>query len=123
MNERIKIAEKNGIVNYNIGSDEELGIIDKNASVSMNYWGFTPRLFTYLKAGFIDFLNSEGHELKSEYLIPSVVNNLIEGGKEDVHVLSTNSTWFGVTYKEDKPLVIMQIQNLIRSGIYPDKLF
>ena len=43
--------------------------------------------------------------------------------KEDVHILSTNSTWFGVTYKEDKPLVIMQIQNLIKSGIYPDKLF
>ena len=52
-----------------------------------------------------------------------MVNNLIKEGKESVDVLSTNSTWFGVTYKEDKPRVIMQIQNLIRSGIYPDKLF
>ena len=118
------VSETHGILKAEKSIISEQNIkLNMDSPVSMNYWGFTPRLFAYLESGFIDFLNSEGHELKSEYLIPSVVNNLIEEGKEDVHVLSTNSTWFGVTYKEDKPLVIMQIQNLIRSGIYPDKLF
>ena len=118
------VSETHGILKAEKSIISEQNIkLNMDSPVSMNYWGFTPRLFAYLESGFIDFLNSEGHELKSEYLIPSVVNNLIEEGKEDVHVLSTNSTWFGVTYKEDKPLVIMQIQNLIRNGIYPDKLF
>jgi NDP-sugar pyrophosphorylase family protein len=118
------ISETHGILEGKTGIISEKSIkLKRKASVSMNYWGFTPRLFPYLEAGFIDFLNSEGHELNSEYLIPSVVNNLIKENKENVHVLSTNSTWFGVTYKEDKPLVIMKIQNLIKSGIYPEKLF
>ena len=118
------VSETHGIlkVEENIISDQDVKL-NKNAPVSMNYWGFTPKLFSYLRTGFVEFLNSEGNELKSEYLIPSVVNNLIKEGKESVDVLSTNSTWFGVTYKEDKPRVIMQIQNLIRSRIYPDKLF
>lgn len=118
------VSETHGILKAEKSIISEQNIkLNMDSPVSMNYWGFTPRLFAYLESGFIDFLNLEGNELKSEYLIPSVVNNLIEEGKEDVHVLSTNSVWFGVTYKEDKPLVIMQIQNLIRSGIYPDKLF
>ena len=118
------VSETHGILEAEKSIISEQNIkLNMDSPVSMNYWGFTPRLFAYLESGFIDFLNSEGNELKSEYLIPSVVNNLIEEGKEDVHVLSTNSVWFGVTYKEDKPLVIMQIQNLIKSGIYPDKLF
>ena len=98
-------------------------LFDGSEPVSMNMWGFTPSLFTYLSKGFVDFLNAEGNELKSEYLIPSVINNLIQNKLEDVHVLRSNASWFGVTYKEDKPVVKRRINELINSGIYPSHLF
>lgn len=91
--------------------------------VSMNMWGFTPRLFSYLNDMFIDFLNESGAEMKSEFLIPAVVNDLIQGGKEHVSVVESSAKWFGVTYKDDKPYVIEEIQKLINSGEYPQNLF
>jgi len=91
--------------------------------VSMNMWGFTPKLFNYLNKMIVEFLNSNGNELKSEFLIPSVINDLIITKKETVTVLKSNSTWFGVTFKEDKPFVINEINKLIDSKIYPKKLF
>ena len=96
---------------------------DGSEPVSMNMWGFTPSLFTYLSKGFVDFLNAEGNELKSEYLIPSVINDLIQNKLEDVHVLRSNASWFGVTYKDDKPVVKRKINELIKSGIYLSHLF
>lgn len=69
------------------------------------------------------FLEKEGHEMKSEFLIPTVVNDLIQSGKESVYVLRSGTRWFGVTYKEDKPYVVKQIQELIDGDIYPEKLF
>ena len=91
--------------------------------VSMNVWGFTPDLFFYLESMFIEFLEKEGKELKSEYLIPSVVNTLIQSGQKSVQTLHSSAKWFGVTYKEDKPYVIEQIKKLIDNGNYPKKLF
>ena len=97
--------------------------LDGSEPVSMNVWGFTPVLFKYLKDMFVEFLNDEGNELKSEYLIPSVVNDLIKSGREDVHVLRSASSWFGVTYKDDRPFVMGEIQKLIDRGTYPKQLF
>ena len=91
--------------------------------VSMNYWGFMPQLFEYLLNSFKNFLDLNGQELKSEFLIPSVINELIEEGKEKVQVLETESSWFGVTFKEDKSLVVSNINELIKKGVYPHKLF
>ena len=91
--------------------------------VSMNYWGFMPELFEYLLNSFKSFLDLNGQELKSEFLIPSVINELIEEGKEKVQVLETESSWFGVTFKEDKSLVVSNINELIKKGVYPHKLF
>ena len=105
-----------------ISSDRDIEL-DGSEPVSMNVWGFTPDLFKHLKAMFIDFLDKEGGEMKSEYLIPTVVNNLIRSGQKQVHVLRTSSKWFGVTYKEDKPFVSQQIQELIDDGTYPKQLF
>ncbi len=105
-----------------ISSDREIEL-DGSEPVSMNVWGFTPDLFEHLKAMFIDFLDKEGGEMKSEYLIPTVVNNLIRSGQKQVHVLRTSSKWFGVTYKEDKPFVSQQIQELIDDDTYPKQLF
>jgi len=97
--------------------------LDGSEPVSMNVWGFTPVLFKYLKNLFVEFLHDEGNELKSEYLIPSVVNDLIQSGREDVHVLRSASSWFGVTYKDDRPFVMGEIQKLIDRGTYPKQLF
>ncbi|MBT6796275.1 MAG: nucleotidyltransferase, partial [Candidatus Marinimicrobia bacterium] len=67
--------------------------------------------------------HEEGQEMKSEFLIPSVVNELIQKRKEEVHVLRSGAKWFGVTYKEDKPFVQGEIQKLVEGGVYPEKLF
>ena len=103
-------------------SDRKI-VLNGKEPVSMNVWGFTPDLFTYLESMFSKFLEKEGHELKSEYLIPSVVNTLIQTGEKNVHILHSSAKWFGVTYKEDKPYVTKQINDLINKGIYPNKLF
>ena len=91
--------------------------------VSMNVWGFTPDLFGYLESMFIQFLKEEGDALKSEYLIPSVVNNLIQTDRKSVHILHSSAKWFGVTYKEDKSYVMEEIKKLIKHGNYPKNLF
>ena len=109
-------------VNNNISSDREINLNGKEP-VSMNMWGFTPVLFDYLQTMFSEFLNENYKNLKSEFLIPTVVNDLIQQNLEEVHVLRTGAQWFGVTYKEDKSLVNKQIVKLIGSGLYPEKLF
>ena len=105
-----------------ISSDRDIEL-DGNEAVSMNVWGFTPDLFDYLQSMFVDFLEKEGNEMKSEYLIPFVVNGLIRSGQEKVHVLRSNAAWFGVTYKKDRTFVLGEIQKLIQTGVYPEKLF
>lgn len=105
-----------------ISSDRDI-FLNGSEPVSMNMWGFTPQLFKYLKEMFVNFLKDRGTELKSEFLIPSVVNNLIISGKEPVHVLRSNAKWFGVTYKEDKPFVEQEIKKLVKAGEYPKILF
>ena len=109
-------------VNNNISSDREINLNGKEP-VSMNMWGFTPVLFDYLQTMFNEFLNENNKNLKSEFLIPTVVNDLIQQNLEEIHVLRTDAQWFGVTYKEDKSLVNQQIVKLIEAGLYPEKLF
>jgi len=109
-------------INDHIGSDREIDLHGKEP-VSMNMWGFTPALFGHLDTMFNEFLNQNSQNLKSEFLIPTVVNDLIQENKEEVHVLKTESQWFGVTYKEDKKQAIFQILKLVESGLYPKKLF
>ena len=105
-----------------VSSDREIEL-DGSEPVSMNVWGFTPILFKYLEEKFVEFLFENGTEMKSEYLIPSVVNELIQSGQETVHVLRSGATWFGVTYKEDKPYVEGEIEKLVNKDEYPGKLF
>jgi dTDP-glucose pyrophosphorylase len=107
---------------YGVSSNRDIEL-DGSEPVSMNVWGFTPILFRYLEEKFVEFLSENGTEMKSEYLIPSVVNELIQSGQETVHVLRSGATWFGVTYKEDKPFVEGEIEKLVNKGEYPDKLF
>ena len=107
---------------YGVSSNRDIEL-DGSEPVSMNVWGFTPILFKYLDEKFVEFLSENGTEMKSEYLIPSVVNELIQSGQETVHVLRSDATWFGVTYKEDKPFVEGEIEKLVNKGEYPGKLF
>ncbi len=107
---------------YGVSSNRDIEL-DGSEPVSMNVWGFTPILFKYLEEKFVEFLSENGTEMKSEYLIPSVVNELIQSGQETVHVLRSGATWFGVTYKEDKPFVEGEIEKLVNKGEYPSKLF
>ena len=94
------VIETNNLERSESGVSSERNILlDGSEPVSMNVWGFTPDLFPYLKSMFNDFLKLEGKELKSEFFIPSVVNNLIQSNIKAVKVLKTGSSWFGVTYK------------------------
>ena len=94
-----------------------------DARVSMNCWGFTPQLFAELEERFPKFLAARGTEMKSEWYIPFVVDELIKEGKADCAVLPTDSSWFGVTYREDKPYVMAEIAKLVSAGEYPSCLF
>ena len=109
-------------INDQISSDREINLNGKEP-VSMNMWGFTPVLFSYLKTMFKEFLNENDKNLKNEFLIPTVVNDLIQKNIEQVHVLRTSSQWFGVTYQEEKTQVSHQISKLVDAGLYPKKLF
>lgn len=90
--------------------------------VSMNFWGFTPALFPEIEHQFDQFLEIKGQELKSECYLPEIVNTLIQSGKVECSVIETTGNWFGVTYPDDKPFVQNSIADLVREGLYPEKL-
>jgi len=118
------VIETGGLIMSEKGMRSDRNIhLNGKEPVSMNVWGFTPDLFGYLESMFIQFLEEEGGALKSEYLIPSVVNNLIQTDRKSVHILHSSAKWFGVTYKEDKSYVMEEIKKLIKDGHYPKNLF
>lgn len=99
--------------------------LPEEAVVSMNMWGFTASMLPELKARFAGFLqeNLPKNPLKCEYFLPFVVDELIQEGKADVTVLKSRDRWYGVTYKEDKPVVVKAIQSLKDKGLYPQNLW
>ena len=92
-------------------------------AVSMNMWGFTPALFPQLQNYFTAFLQKSGQELKSECYIPSAVNDLLTTRNARVKVLRTQDSWFGVTYREDRPRVAASVRQLVTRGDYPKTLW
>ena len=98
--------------------------IDVESEVSMNMWGLSPKFFEVLEKGFDVFLEKlDPENLKGEYLLPTIIGDLLKEGKMRVEVRKSQDEWFGVTYKEDKPDVVAAIQKLIKDGVYPEKLF
>jgi NDP-sugar pyrophosphorylase family protein len=91
--------------------------------VSMNMWGFTPKIFPHLRDHFQRFLQQHGADLKAESYIPSTVNELLLTGQARVKVLRSADSWFGVTYREDRPRAVESIRRLIESGYYPKRLW
>ena len=98
---------------------------DPSVPVSMNLWGFTPDFLDELQANFANFLATDAaaNPLKAEYLLPQVVGEMVRSGRASVAVLPTNDKWFGVTYKEDKPLFVESIKQRIAAGDFPESTF
>jgi UTP-glucose-1-phosphate uridylyltransferase len=105
------------------GEDGSVVRLTGEEPVSMNMWGFTPAIFPQLAADFDAFLRAKGNEMKSEAYIPMSVGNLIRAGQATCQVLRTDSAWFGVTYREDKPVVQASILRQVQSGAYPASLW
>ena len=98
--------------------------IDAESLVSMNMWGLTPGFVKILEQGFVEFFAGiAGNELKAEYLLPIYIDELLKAGRVSVKVLPTHDRWFGVTYQEDKPVVIESFAKLIEAGVYRKDLF
>lgn len=114
------IVEQTGIAAEDVGAGKKYS---GNEIVSMNCWGFTPALFAGLDGQFREFLAARGAEPKAEFYLPAAVSAMIGRGEAAVTVLPTESTWFGVTYREDKPRVEAAIRALVQAGRYPAKLW
>ena len=119
--ERFEISEKQGAITY-VDGEKEVAI-DGNSLVSMNFWGFKPKFFNQLEEDFIDFIESNSHELKAEFYIPTVVNDLIKNKAATVSMLTSDDQWFGVTYKDDKQVTIQKVKELVENGYYPNNLW
>ncbi len=118
-----EIVETKNIVKTQTGakvvSGEEECDIDINSPVSMNMWGLTSDFFQILESGFDTFLNElDAEDLKTEYLLPTIIGDLLKKGKVQVKVLESKDKWFGVTYKEDKESVVKAIKALVNAGEY-----
>lgn len=97
--------------------------VSTDSIVSMNMWGFSKSLLKELEAGFKDFLENElpDNPLKAEYFLPTAVGKLLNDDKASVRVLTSQDKWYGVTYKEDKEMVVEAIAGLKKQGLYPEK--
>jgi NDP-sugar pyrophosphorylase family protein len=120
--ERTKIyRNEQGIITY----EDEQGLheVDENSSVSMNFWGFAPNIFSIIEEQFNTFLDSNIQNPKSEFFIPIVADEYIRSGKGIIKVIPTTAQWFGVTYKEDAPTVQASVNKLVESQEYPNNLW
>jgi UTP-glucose-1-phosphate uridylyltransferase len=97
--------------------------LDARSPVSLNMWGFRPSIFDHLKEMFVKFIKTNGDDINSEFLIPTVINYLLQTQREKVFALNSNSNWFGITHKEDSQFVGFQMQKIVDNGEYPKVLF
>src|SRR5688572_10738851 len=121
VNERLKIYRENGQI-VNEDGDSKM-VISENAKASMNFWCFHPSIFPYIRQEFATFLGKSLNDPKAEFLIPFVADQFIKSGRGKIKVIPTTAPWFGVTYKEDAPVVQRSLTHLIEEKIYPNKLW
>jgi UTP-glucose-1-phosphate uridylyltransferase len=122
INERIKIYRENDKMVYE-DADGSKHEIPENAKASMNFWCFHPTVFSFLEEEFKKFLNQNINDPKAEFLIPHTADQFIRSKKKVIKVLPTSAKWFGVTYKEDAPVVTENIKQLVEDKLYPAKLW
>ena len=116
------IRESDGIIRYPAADGTKKELKD-NDIVSMNMWGFYPSYFSFFDREFTRFLKEHGKEPTSEYYIPDLIDYLIATAEAEVEILSSESTWFGVTYQEDKPHVVGRLKEMTGQGFYPKQLW
>lgn len=123
--ERTRIEKKGDGAAYTEDEGETWTELPKGSIVSMNMWGFTASILQEIKNGFTAFLDEglKTNPLKCEYFLPTVVSNLLAEDRATVAVLTSADKWYGVTYKEDKPVVVNAIKNMKESGLYPENLW
>ena len=124
INERTHIEKRDGGAAYTEDDGKTWTMLPEGSTVSMNMWGLTPEFMEILEKGFIEFLGGikEG-DIKKEYLLPELIDQLIHSGKAAVDVLETKDEWFGVTYQEDKASVQAAFKKLTDDGVYPEGLY
>ncbi len=119
--EHTKIYRENGKILSEFNG--EIVELREDAPTSMNLMGFTPSAFEYLKQYFRTFFDENHDNLKAEFYLPVFLTNVIKSGQGKVKVLPSNERWFGVTYQEDRPIVVESIKEKVANGEYPQKLF
>jgi len=120
--ERTAITKKGNEIVFG-DEDGKEAIMSRDTIVSMNFFGFTPTFLNFLDREFEAFLEENHQQLKSEFFLPLVVDNLIKTNEAKMKVLSTDAKWMGVTYKEDKAVVVNKVKELIQQFVYPPKLW
>ena len=120
--ERTEIV-KEGQQIYYIDMEEGKVSLSGDELVSMNFWGFTPTIFDQFEKAFTEFINKNSGKPKKELYIPKVINDLVARDIASVKILPSRDQWFGVTYREDKPVAVEHIRKLVEEGVYPDNLW
>ncbi len=120
--ERTHIEHRDAAIAYKNEKDQFVTIPGESI-VSMNFWGFTPSFFGFLNKGFETFIKTNAENLKAEFYIPSMVNELIRSHRATVRILRCDEQWFGMTYREDRFAVVKSIRELVSKGIYPENLW
>jgi len=119
--ERTKVYQEDGTIVYE--EEDKKYPLDFETPVSMNFWGFTPAVFKITEELFKEFALANKEKPKAEFFIPLIGENLVKNNTATFKVVPTSNQWFGVTYKEDKPFVQASIDQLIKDGAYPEKLW
>ncbi|MCX6234838.1 MAG: sugar phosphate nucleotidyltransferase [Bacteroidetes bacterium] len=120
--ERTHVSKTKKDIRYQ-DEDGNFKLLDEKTIVSMNIWGFTPLLFVYLKKYFNEFIRINAGSISAEFLLPSVIGDLVSKEIIQVKVLDSHEKWFGMTYQEDREKVIHNIRNLVAKGRYPENLW
>ncbi len=125
VNERTQIEKRDGGIAYTEDGGATWIPLLEEAIVSMNMWGFTKSILKEIRDGFPAFLDKGLAEnpMKCEYFLPAVVSRLLGEGRATVAVLKSADKWYGVTYKEDKPVVVAAIRKMKEDGLYPERLW
>jgi NDP-sugar pyrophosphorylase family protein len=120
--ERTKIQRTGNEITYKNEQEQDIPLAE-DSIVSMNFWGFTPSFFSFLNKGFESFIRQHAENLKAEFFIPSVVNDLLTSKQATVRILKSDEKWFGMTYREDRAIVVKGIRELVKLGVYPENLW
>lgn len=119
--ERTKIYKEDGVITYE--DEDGKHTVPSDSSVSMNFWCFSPALFKPTEKLFSDFVRKNTENIKAEFFIPIVAEDFMENQGGKISVIPTSSQWFGVTYKEDAPVVKASVDKLVADGVYPSQLW